>query len=172
MKLHIIGGPGSGKTWLADRLSAEFNVPAFDLDDIFWDRNANRYGIRNSPEKRHAELRAILRHKSWIVEGVYYAWLMESFHDADLIVILETFALLRDIRIIRRFIKRKLGVVKTKKETLHDFWQLISWNHGYDKNNLKPAWDFISGFKDKIVIYETYDQIVDELKSNSVINIK
>ena len=38
MKIHIIGGPGSGKTWLADRLSAEFNVPAFDLDDIFWDR--------------------------------------------------------------------------------------------------------------------------------------
>jgi adenylate kinase family enzyme len=168
MKMHIIGGPGSGKTWLAEHVSATFNVPAFDLDDIFWDRSANRYGVRNSPEKRDAELRAIINRESWIVEGVYYAWLMNSFEKSDLIAVLETSVLLRDVRIIRRFIKRKLGAVKTKKESLRDLWQLIIWNHGYNKNNLKPALDFIAGFKEKIVIYESYEQIVDELRIRGI----
>jgi adenylate kinase family enzyme len=51
MKIHIIGGPGCGKTWLAQHLSTKFNVPTFDLDDIFWDRSANRYGIKASTKK-------------------------------------------------------------------------------------------------------------------------
>lgn len=168
MKIHIIGGPGSGKTWLAEYLSAEFSVSAYDLDELFWDLTANRYGIRNMSEKRDAELRAIISRESWIVEGVYYAWLMQSFHDADLIVVLKTSALLRDVRIIRRFIKRKVGVARTKKESLRDLWQLIIWNHGYDKNNLKPALDFIAGFKEKIVIYESYEKIVDDLRRRGI----
>jgi len=168
MKIHIIGGPGSGKTWLAGHLSAEFNFPAFDLDDIFWDRKADRYGIRNSPEIRDAELRAIISREPWIIEGVYYARLMESFAKTDLIIVLETPVLLRDMRILRRFIKRKMGVARTKKESLRDLWQLIIWNHGYDNNNLRPALDFISDFKEKIVIYKTYDQIVDESKKRGI----
>lgn len=163
MKIHIIGGPGSGKTWLAQHLSTKFGVPAFDLDDIFWDRTANRYGIKASAEKRDSELLIILKRDSWIIEGVYYSWLMKSFKVSDLIVLLQTSMLLRDLRIIRRFIVRKLGILRSKKESLGDFWRLIKWNHDYDKNNLRPALDFISDFKEKTVVYETYDQILEEI---------
>lgn len=34
MKIHIIGGSGSGKTFLADKLSMEYNIEHYDLDDF------------------------------------------------------------------------------------------------------------------------------------------
>jgi hypothetical protein len=39
-KLTIIGAPGSGETYLANHLGAKLNLPAYDLDGIFWDRQA------------------------------------------------------------------------------------------------------------------------------------
>jgi adenylate kinase family enzyme len=32
MKIHIIGGPGSGKSFLAEQLSKEFGIQHYDLD--------------------------------------------------------------------------------------------------------------------------------------------
>ncbi|MDL9978908.1 toxin [Microbacterium candidum] len=37
MKLRIVGISGSGKTALAERLSAELGLPRLDLDAVFWD---------------------------------------------------------------------------------------------------------------------------------------
>ena len=37
MKTIIIGNSGSGKTWLAKRLSTIFTAPVVHLDDIFWE---------------------------------------------------------------------------------------------------------------------------------------
>ena len=41
MKIHIIGAPGSGKSFLADNLSKQFDIPHYDLDDLQWDNAAN-----------------------------------------------------------------------------------------------------------------------------------
>ena len=105
--MHIIGGPGSGKTYFAKRLSTSLDIPHYDLDNIFWDKTVNKYGIKNSADKRKEELNKILDQEEYIIEGVYYDWLEESFASADLIIILETSVWIRDGRIIKRFIKRK-----------------------------------------------------------------
>jgi adenylate kinase family enzyme len=163
LKIHITGGPGSGKTWIAHKLSGTYNIPAFDLDHIFWEKNARHYGIKAPPEKRDSELKKILSNRSWIIEGVYYSWLRDSFHLADLIIILKTSIWLRDVRIIRRFVKRKLGMITTKRESLSDLQKLIKWNHGYDNNNLKPALDFVSEYQDKIIFPQNESQIIREI---------
>ena len=163
LKIHIIGGPGSGKTWIARQLSGVYNIPAFDLDDIFWEKNAPHYGIKSPPEKRDSELKEILSKRSWIIEGVYYSWLTDSFHLADLIIILKTSIWLRDVRIVRRFAKRKLGMITTKRESLRDLQKLIKWNHGYDSNNLKPALDLVSEYQDKIIFPQNESQIISEI---------
>mgnify|MGYP004583180907 FL=1 len=43
MKIHIIGTPGSGKSFLADNLSKQFDIPHYDLDDLQWDNAAMRW---------------------------------------------------------------------------------------------------------------------------------
>ena len=49
----------------------------------------------------------------------------------------------RDARVIRRFIKRKLGLVPSKRESLRDLRQLLQWNHNYDDDNYPRAMAFI-----------------------------
>ena len=53
----------------------------------------------------------------WIIEGVYYAWVQQFFDEADKIYVLDMPGYLYKSRIIMRSIKRKLGILKGKKET-------------------------------------------------------
>ncbi|MDU0111706.1 hypothetical protein RT723_01495 [Psychrosphaera aquimarina] len=50
-KIHIIGGPGSGKTYSSKKLQKETSLIAYDLDQVFWDQSENTY-IRASEELR------------------------------------------------------------------------------------------------------------------------
>ena len=79
------------------------------------------------------------------------------------IIILKTSIWLRDVRIVRRFVKRKLGMITTKRESFNDLQKLIIWNHGYDNNNLKPALDFVSEYQDKIIFPQNESQIIREI---------
>ena len=49
---------------------------------------------------------------SWIIEGVYYSWVQQSFEDADKIYVLDMPRYLYISRIVIRSIKRKLGIQK------------------------------------------------------------
>ncbi len=57
-RIHIIRGPGSGKSYAARHLSHLLFVPAYDLDDLFWDSAAQSYGMRASDADRDAKLMA------------------------------------------------------------------------------------------------------------------
>lgn len=90
MKIHIIGCSGSGKTYLANALSKKYNISHFDLDDIQWDNNAKEYGKKRTLDERKALLQEILyNNDEWIIEGVYYAWVQQSFDEADKIYVLD-----------------------------------------------------------------------------------
>ncbi len=67
MKIYITGGPGSGKTTTADRLSKQYNIPHFDLDDINWKNdNACFYGQKRDPDERKEILANLLNnHSEW-----------------------------------------------------------------------------------------------------------
>jgi len=149
-KIHIVGGPGSGKSYIARKVSTLYDIHTYDLDDIFWDRVSNDYGTKASEEVRNTALNKILERESWIVEGVYYSWLSRAFKDANLIIILTTSKWIRHWRISKRFIKRKLSIMPTKKETLRDFWDLVKWNHKFDTDNLIRIREFISDHQSKI----------------------
>lgn len=62
MKIHIIGGSGSGKSHLAETLSAKYGMPHYDLDELQWD-SSGAYGQKRAPEERRRLLDEILENQ-------------------------------------------------------------------------------------------------------------
>ena len=151
MKIHIIGCSGSGKTYLAKALSEKYNTPHFDLDDIQWDNNAGGYGVKMPLEKRTELLNDILKNESWIIEGVYYAWVGKCFEDADKIYVLDIPKRVYKYRIITRTIKRKLGLEKGIRETLKSVYNLLKWTDTFQNKNMVEIKKILSADPEKTV---------------------
>jgi len=62
-----------------------------------------KYGIG-----RDKLLQNILEKDNWIIEGIYYKWLEQSFKDAHIIYVLDLPKYIYKFHIIKRFVKRKL----------------------------------------------------------------
>jgi hypothetical protein len=54
---------------MASKISATHGMPVFDLDDLFWDRCADHYGILAHEAEREQGLAKILERESWIIES-------------------------------------------------------------------------------------------------------
>lgn len=63
MKLHIIGGSGSGKSYISALISRKLNIPHYELVDIFWDNEADVYGVKAPEEERDRKLKEIVSHQ-------------------------------------------------------------------------------------------------------------
>ena len=150
MKIHIIGGPGSGKTFLAGKLSRQYGIPHYDLDDIQWDNSSGSYGTKRNPQERDELLSEILGNDDWIMEGVYYSWCGRCFEDADRIILLEVPRYKYRFRIIRRFIRRKLHLENGKKETLESLSALLRWADKFQQTNLVEIKRILQNYPSKL----------------------
>ncbi|EEF60617.1 hypothetical protein [Pedosphaera parvula] len=159
-RIHIIGGPGSGKSYVAAKLAERFGVLACNLDDLFWDSTASHYGVRADASERDRKLAAIVSRDGWIVEGVYYQWLAPSFDAADVIVALTPSIWVRHWRVVRRFVLRKLGRIPSKRESLAGLWHLLRWSHAYDRDNLVRAHRFIVEHGRELITCRTLDEVL------------
>ena len=164
MKIHIIGCSGSGKTYLAKALSDKYNMPHFDLDDIQWDNSADGYGVKMPIEKRAELLNNILKNDSWIIEGVYYAWVGKCFEDADKIYVLDMPKRIYTYRIIKRTIKRKLGFEKGKKETLKSVYNLLKWTDTFQNKSMPESKKILAEYPSKTVWLRNKRDVANILK--------
>lgn len=159
MKIHIIGCSGTGKTYLAKKLSEKYKISHYDLDDIYWDNTSQEYGIKSSVEKRDKLLQKILEKDNWIIEGIYYKWLQQSFKDADIIYILDLPKYIYKIRIVKRFIKRKLKLETGKKETLKSLLELLKWTNRFQNEDMKEIIKILEKYKEKIYFLRSKNEI-------------
>ena len=166
MKIHIIGCSGSGKTYLANALAKKYNIPHFDLDDIQWDNNAEGYGTKRPLEERNALLQEILNNNEWVIEGVYYAWVQQSFDEADKIYVLDMPRYLYKSRIIIRSIKRKLGIQQGKKETLKSVHNLLRWTETFQNKNLKEIKTILDKYENKVIWLSSKKDVREIIKGN------
>ena len=169
MKIHIIGCSGSGKTYLAKELSKKHCIPHFDLDDIQWDNSTGCYGVKMPIEKRSALFTEILKNDNWIIEGVYYTWVQQSFEKADRIYVLDMPKHLYIRRIIIRFFKRKIGIEKGKKETFKSIHNLIKWTNTFQKNNFPEIKSMLEKYNDKVIYLSNKKDVIKIIHNNSVI---
>jgi adenylate kinase family enzyme len=159
-KIHIIGGPGSGKSYIAAKLSKMLGLPRHELDNFFWDHESDFFGSQTHPVKRAEKLNKVMAQEKWIIEGVYNSWLEESFRQADYIFVLKTNVYVRDWRIVKRFLLRKVKLASSpRKENLKTLIDLLKWNHQYDGNNLVEAIKLMKPYKDKVIILTKDDDV-------------
>lgn len=161
-RIHIIGSTGSGKTFLANHLSKQLEIPCFELDKVMWSGSVEMAG-KNPPEVRDKLLNEIILQDSWIVEGVYYKWLDKSFALADKIIFLTTNKYLRDLRIINRFIKQRTGIEKSNyRQTLKGLMEMIQWNHGFEGQKKKEIVEILKPYDDKLIMLKNNNEIIFE----------
>ena len=164
MKIHIIGCSGTGKTYLAKKLSNKYNIPRYDLDNIYWDNSSEKYETKTEFEKRDKLLQKILEKDSWIIEGIYYKWLEQSFKNADIIYILDLPKYIYKFRIIKRFIKRKLRLEAGKKENLKSLLNLLKWTDEFQNEDMKEIIKILEKYKEKVHFIKDKKEIKKILK--------
>jgi len=170
LKIHIIGGSGTGKTYLAKKISGLYNIPHYDLDDIFWDNTSNTYGVKMQYDKRDKLLKEILFKDNWIIEGVYSDWVTHSFEEADFIFIMNVNRKIYYYRIIRRYIYRKLRLEKGKKETLKSLIDLLKWTDHYQDEKLPNIKVRLKDYSDNTHYIDSADSAIRIVNEHNNIN--
>ncbi len=135
-RIAVLGSPGSGKSFLAARLSEILDLSVVHLDDLFWDT------WRNSPDPSLAQIRAklmeVVQSSQWIIDGNHGGQRRVDarrirLEAADAIVYLDMPPLL----CVFRLIKRRLALIsKTHRELRPNQW--LTWNM------IQAAWTFRS----------------------------
>ena len=107
MRIHIIGGPGSGKTTLAKLLAARLNISFYELDVIGWESGV---GPERSLEDRLRDVARIAAQPDWVTEGgPVIGWTDELLRAADTIVWLDLPWRIAGWRIVMRHMRTSLA---------------------------------------------------------------
>lgn len=135
MKLYIVGPVGSGKSTYARRIAQKSGVPCCHLDEVvYMEDPMDSWGNRKRPEKeRDALFQSVLRQKDYIMEDAGRACFLPGMEQADTILLLEPPLLVRQKRIVLRWVKQKIGVEKCiYKPQLGMLKAMFRWAKNYD----------------------------------------
>lgn len=115
-RVHIVGGPGSGKTSLATWLASRTDLPVFHLDEVA--RIGGGNGPLRDPAERDALVEDIVRQPYWIAEGVHLGWTEPLMSSADLLIWLDYISWRRaSRRILSRFLQGALREARLQRGT-------------------------------------------------------
>lgn len=167
MKIYIVGSVSSGKSTLAKKLSKELNIPYTSLDDVVYEvDSSNRCSnTKRTDSERDKLFNSIISGDNWIIEDVGRSYFKDGLKKSDKIILLETNKYIRNYRIVKRFMRQKLGIEKCSYDPNFKMLKLmLQWSKDYDsgKDKLKSK---ISNYEEKVIILRNNDDI-----NNLIIN--
>lgn len=147
MKILIIGSVASGKTTLSKKLSKKINIKRYEIDLIVHDD-------KNNYKRTHLEqlkiIKNINKNKDWIIEGTLRNNLDILLEMSDKIIWINNKIIVRDFRIITRFIKQKLKIEKSYyKPNLKMLKSMFKWNKEFNEIEFQKR---IKKYRDKLII--------------------
>ena len=153
MKIAILGYAGSGKTYLADYISAKENTPVLHLDEIKWDKEWK-------PIDDAAVLPQVsdfMTNNDWIIDGFYdYLYYSERLESADLIILLLLPRLTCFFRALRRTKQRKKDGYKNDL----NWWFIKFTLFGCrNKERRRTYAEIAEKYKNKTVVLKTKRQV-------------
>ena len=165
MKIYIIGPVASGKTTLARQLSEKLDRSFWSLDEIVHKKDAScpLGNCMRQTEERDKMFQIILEQPEWIIEDVGRKCFSEGMVQADRIVLLDVPTDVRIFRIIKRWIRQKIGLEKCiYKPQFSMLKNMLKWSHDYDigRDGVKNR---LSSFQKKVVVLKTRTEIRDFL---------
>ena len=125
-RIYIIGNSGSGKSYLANKLSEKLNIPHFDLDDVFWKK---KYSIQRTEDEKKLLLSKIIKdNETWVIEGLFVSFTDEAIKNATEIIWLDI-----NINILTwRIIKREFIKIIKGKNNFKNVFELIKFVRRYN----------------------------------------
>lgn len=103
-RILIYGVTGSGKTSLAERLSAATGLPWHSVDDLTWE--PGWIPVADAEQRRRID--AICSGERWVLDTAYGKWLDIPLSRAELIVALDFPRWISLLRLIRRSVARAI----------------------------------------------------------------
>lgn len=132
-KIYIIGTVGSGKTTFAKKLSQKLNIKWYELDKVVWDDDNGN--IKRNSEEINNLFNKIISNESYIIEDVGRNCFKKAISKSDIIYYIKITPLILYFRIIKRWIKQKLGFEKYNyKPTLNSLFKLLIYAYKDTKN--------------------------------------
>lgn len=160
MKLDIIGSVASGKTTLAKKLSAQYQIPFYEKDNIVWERTPDGDKRRIS-EERDKMFRQILAQEHWIVEGSPRDILQESFECSDYIIFLDINTFIRLFRVFRRWLRQRTGKESyNSRPTLRFLYANILWVVEFNQKRTQII-SRLSAYGDKFKRFNDEKEVLD-----------
>ena len=162
-RISIVGGPGTGKTTLANILSKIYNIPAINIDGI---HHLPNWQIRDKLERDNIILSYVEKDK-WIIDGTYSTTLNQRFEKADLIIWLDysSFAQLKGIfkRFIKNPNKEKSEIPGCKEKIDSKFLKYVIFYNKKSRHHIPDNLEDIS--KDKVLIFKKQKDLNTWIKS-------
>ena len=169
-KVFITDGPASGKTTLAQRITAALNAPAYNLDSVYLNME------RTAPDDRiqalfKEEVARITATDAWVAEGAYLGLTEPLMRYAELVLWLDVPWRVASYRILSRHVKA--SIARNNRfpgwRRLYRFWRLSS---KYYSNQNPPglnrygvpstratAIELLEPYKDKLVVCRTQKDV-------------
>ena len=165
MKIFIIGGPCSGKTYAGKKISHLTNTPHYQSDEFLFDKSDIDFTKRTPDKEVEKITQKILNKKSWIIESAS-AWdsLMPFINQSDKIFILNSNVFSRAFRIIKRYFLIRNKIIQGKDTNLKTLKKFLNWNLLYDIKVLPHVKKKLNPYKNKTQIFSKADKLIKLFK--------